>query len=63
MLFTDCQDASCLFSTYAPYVGGALALGLGTAILAPIVLPSAAVSASVYGVGAETIIAVGAAAI
>lgn len=63
MLFTDCQDASCLFSTYAPYVGGALALGLGTAILGPMVLPAAALEASVFGVGVETIIATGALAV
>ena len=63
MFFDEGCDAACLFNTYSPYIGGALVLGLGTAVLAPFVLPSAAVSASVYGVGIESVIAVGAAAI
>ena len=63
MFFDEGCDTACLFNTYAPYVGGALALGLGTAILAPIVLPSAAVSASVYGVGIESVIAAGSMAV
>tara|TARA_B110001450_G_C17575249_1_gene462531 strand:+ start:42 stop:233 length:192 start_codon:yes stop_codon:yes gene_type:complete len=63
MFFDECSDTSCLFNTYAPYLGSALALGLGSAILGPMILPAAAMEATVFGVGAETILATGAMAI
>jgi len=63
MFFTECDDTSCLFNTYAPYLGTALAVGIGTAILGPMVLPAAAMEASVFGIGTETILATGAMAI
>ena len=63
MFFTECDDTSCLFNTYAPYLGTALAVGLGTAILGPMVLPAAALEGSLFGIGTETIIASGSMAI
>ena len=63
MFFDECSNTSCLFNTYAPYLGTALAVGLGTAILGPFVLPAAIAETAVFGIGAEQIIATGAMAI
>jgi len=59
----DCNTSACLFATFMPYLGGALAVGVGTAVLAPFVLPAAIAETAVFGIGAEQIIATGAMAI
>ena len=63
-MFNDhCKgDFKCLSEYYMPYVG-VLGLGLGTAILAPYVLPAVALEASLFGVGTEAVIASGAMAL
>ena len=65
LLDNHCEsgDFRCVAQTYLPYIGGAIAIGVSTAVLAPLVLPATLLEASLFGVGTEAVIATGAMAL